>query len=101
MIITGIYVEIPDLSVSKHKKLKFVWLYSMGALAEELLSLFCSLAGRPVGRLVSQCVFQISEFKLYLTHSISQCFPAQSQPRLQFSTNYFPAIRSEANPVQA
>ena len=55
MIITGIYVEIPDLSVSKHNKLKFVWLYSKGALAEELLSLFL-FVGRSTGWSVGESV---------------------------------------------
>ena len=52
----------------------------------------------PVDRLVSQCPSQTFQPKTHFTHSISYTFPAQSQHRLPFSTNNFPAIKRYSKP---
>ena len=69
MLITGIYVHIRDLSATKDNNLKFVGFYGMGALAEELLSLFL-FVGRSTGWSVGQSLFPKYLNVRHISHTV-------------------------------
>jgi hypothetical protein len=61
----------------------------------------CLLAGRPVGQSVSQRLFQISELKTHLTHSITHSFPADSEQNFRFQQTVFLLQKGKGNAAES